>query len=140
MPNAFFPLWNLSNKQYHGLRTRYTNHVIESFHRRIGSELSRHPQTQNLSKWFNDYSEEKPREIQTVGLARNLIQVRASIDWKPYSNGGRRSCLLKRARNFACFPFLTFVQHVELLTSLKEGNRVILHARPTVDMIWMVPT
>ena len=66
MSNAFFPLWNLSNKQHHGLRTRYTNNGIESFHSRIGSELSRHPQTQNLLKWFNDYSEEKLREIQTT--------------------------------------------------------------------------
>lgn len=80
MSDLYFPLWNLSNKQHRGLRTRYTNNGIESFHSRIGSELSRHPQTQNLLRWLEDYSEEKLREIQTTSEVGHEVDTGTELD------------------------------------------------------------
>lgn len=141
MSRTFFPLWNLSNKQHHGLRTRYTNSWIESFHSRIGSELSRHPQTENLLKWFNDYSEEKLREIQTtsgvgqeIDTSTCLNRLEILFEWRKTIES------FEMGPEFRVLPFPYVCPACGAINQLEGRGRVILHARPNVDMIWMVLT
>ena len=67
MSGEMFDLWNLSDKQSEGVLGRYTNNAIESFHSRLGVEVSKHPQTQILLRFLERYAGNKLSEIGTKG-------------------------------------------------------------------------